>query len=746
MKKIILTLLAFASTTGLVSAQTIAILDQGHNTRSIYETPADHRFIKQYCFSPVSTGTQNQGGSEYLVSASYCPNGQQFDEDTYYAARLPRTFQTVTSSGQSQTFTVGYIDSHGNSVSSAAYAFSQTGIYQHVQIFGAAQRVFQGPAYYYTKVDTVVDALTYLDTNVAGDPSKELHAINLSFAGPKTVNGVVVESDACDDDIGQEVINSLYEKGVVVVAGMLNDDINSSANTWPQCLLNVVNVASSSATGSPGNGVGNGLNGIDFFAIGTATSPSSTGNSMAAPRVATLYAILGKRFPYSSIDERSAAINAASTLMHSYKGTTKRFVKKEDIPGAYAYLLTLYPEYTPEELAEMGLLYANNYEHGTLYGEIEDNHSFEIDFSVFATATSQSQSLTDGTNSAIFQAITANQNTLGEVRDVVLKFTGAFDPGGSRSFRIRVNGNIIATIGNYYSVDEEENISFTIHRDHFNNGSNTISIEPDVYADLWGIKGITAGLTPIVPLTVGQTNTNVFGYYDGYNRYTGMRASFDLTSVTNDYSLSMVGWDIDVADETAVFVNETRVGFLNVGESSAYSLSNTFLLPKSLLRTGENNIELVQRTADSSWISESDRKWAVKDIRVEVANPNLKVLNLKILDPTIYTDEPFDAEIKIQNVGAGGADSSTVTFYLSSNEGGTQNVTQLGTATVAATAVNQTRTVTKTLESPLVNQGYYFSACVEVVANESNGNDNCSTVIPFKKVFNVAPIMLLLQE
>jgi len=549
----------------------------------------------------------------------------------------------------------------------------------------------------------------------------------------------------CQQKIGQGAVDRLHRNGIPVVVALLNEDLIPGEITWPQCLNHVIKVGSNNVSS---NGIGVGSNGINFFAKGTIDGQS--GNSLAAPRVAAAYGILHGRYPFSTVEEKTNAIISSASFYHSYNIRVsptsgviyrRRDVRKTHMPEALRILGLSYPTPPSQEeiIAGGNLDILDTRELGPRYGESDSNFTASFDLGNLRPELGLSES----SNVPII-AQTQNQISLSGKRDITIQFTGSNNPSRSTSFRININGATWGNVSDFYTPSGTTKTVY-IHRRFLRSGQNTIVIEPRFPSNNWGLTDISIKFAPVVPLTVGVNNPNQYGYDDAQKRFTGLRAQFPLANINADYQLSLTGWDMDVPDESRVFINGEPLAYVSWNpNSSEYSARDTFLLPRSLLRTGTNYVEMVQRTTDSSWTGYQDEKWAVKDIHIQIARPNLVANSMELIDKTFSANVPFQTRVTVDNFGFGGSNASTARFYLSTDQNITSSDTLLGTAGVSALNPGQSRVITKSLSTSLVNQGYYIGVCVDVVANEIAVGDNCSDGVPLKSMVNVAPIIMLL--
>lgn len=511
------------------------------------------------------------------------------------------------------------------------------------------------------------------------------------------------------------------------------------------CLDNVIKVAGERASSSTRTRqVGVGANGgIDFFAKDT-TNDSQEGNSFAAPRIASAYALLHKLFPASSVTQKTEALNQAATLTDSYQTRLvngqsftyrARKIREDQLAEAINYLSILFPSPSGPEF---------NIVDNSSYGPYYDGNTSEYSVTFNFDLETSSSKLPSG-NEQINLGTGSDAPSLS--RDVELNFTGIFGRGTSlNEFILEINGQRVERFDRF-PFDSPSARSFIINRNLFNNtGDNTVVLRPNRANANWGIEGVSMNFLPVVPLTIGVTDTNIYGYQQNPTRFTGLRASFDVPEIQNDYILSVTGWDMDLADENEVFLNGTSLGHLTQGAgSSQYSPRDNIILRASRLIPGKNTIEFVQRQPDSSWNGFEREKWAVKDILIQPALPDLAVTFVNIRDTRLETNVPFQATTNISNLGAGSSGvASNVRFYASLDNQISSSDTVLATVAFAPLLENRSREVSTNIQTSLVNQGYYFGACVDRVPTESITGNNCSKGIRLATDPSVTPIFLLL--
>lgn len=764
MRKIIIILLAVVLTAPVAYAQTVSILDTGMHTSPTKR--AINNYVDPACFaSQVSSD-----GSLFSNLFGMCTveNVVPDFDPSLLTITAPRT-RTRNSDGGTDTFTVGSPSTapvkdwffHGTDVSNALWDFSRDVFHQHNQVWSVRLQM-PGETGGVPELPLTHDGRNVLDAleHISRNPRVDLGAVNISLAiTTATVNET---PDLCIQEAGLGQIKRLKRQGIAVVVGLLNKDLAEGSFTWPACFRNdVIGVARNDlrrATGGLGIGIGGGVTAqLNFFAKGTVSGGrrgTIEGNSLAAPRVAGFYALLHDQFPLSRVIEKTAAIANANDRMHTYTvasagpfqgGTyTRRDVRKSDLQGAIDYLQELYPIDLGDGLiaTSSNLDYQNDVSVGPLYQETNplSELNFSVDFSMLRAITS------NASNEQPAVARAAGDELTQLPRDIEVTFVARSRGFGSRQFEFRVNNRRVKTLsGNFDSAGEREvTFSFILNRNELRNGENTFVIKPVFSNSAWGIKSTTMKFLPIVPLTLNRLDTNEYGYEGSPTRFTGMRASVDLPTISNPYIFEMTGWDIDVEDEAQVFVNGTSLGFLNTGASSAYSTRNKFLVPQNKLRRGANYIELVQRRPGGSFSSFEDEKWAVKDILVRPALTDLTPTRIEILDKAISKDKPFELNVTVNNIGDSASPPSTAQVYISADVDITSNDELVQTYSLPRISINQSNERSLSISSEKVNKGFFIGVCLTVPSAERSTTNNCSTGIPLEGKLALSPIIMLL--
>jgi hypothetical protein len=120
----------------------------------------------------------------------------------------------------------------------------------------------------------------------------------------------------------------------------------------------------------------------------------------------------------------------------------------------------------------------------------------------------------------------------------------------------------------------------------------------------WGVTNLLLAEyimpPPDISLTVGVIDNREFGYNYGSSQHaTELSVGFEGTIM--DLFFSVTGYDIDYADEIAVYLNDNLLGYLNEGPDNGLNAGDSFSIPAGAQIPGENRIKFVQKTAGWTW-------------------------------------------------------------------------------------------------------------------------------------------------
>lgn len=118
--------------------------------------------------------------------------------------------------------------------------------------------------------------------------------------------------------------------------------------------------------------------------------------------------------------------------------------------------------------------------------------------------------------------------------------------------------------------------------------------------------------------------------------------------------------------------------------------------------------------------------------------PDLVVQSASIDDPRLDGGEPFTLSATVRNRGNVAAAATTLRYYRSSNTVISPTDTHIGSDSVEALSAGAVSRESIELTAPASAGTYYFGACADSVAEESNSRNNCSAAEELT-VFPVAP-------
>ena len=119
-------------------------------------------------------------------------------------------------------------------------------------------------------------------------------------------------------------------------------------------------------------------------------------------------------------------------------------------------------------------------------------------------------------------------------------------------------------------------------------------------------------------------------------------------------------------------------------------------------------------------------------VKVDVEAP--KYPDLEVGTPLVDDAGPepgatFTMSVEVSNTGDGEAPSTTLRYYRSTDRTITTTDTEVGTDAVAGLAASGSDSQSVELAAPSAPGPYYYGACVETVAGESDTANNCSTAV-----------------
>ena len=108
------------------------------------------------------------------------------------------------------------------------------------------------------------------------------------------------------------------------------------------------------------------------------------------------------------------------------------------------------------------------------------------------------------------------------------------------------------------------------------------------------------------------------------------------------------------------------------------------------------------------------------------STPDLEVGPPSVNDNSPETGGTFTFSAMVRNVGDGDAAATTLRYYRSTDATITSSDTEVGTDAVRALSAGGTSAESIDLTAPSMAGTYYYGACVDAVADESDTTNNCS--------------------
>ena len=214
----------------------------------------------------------------------------------------------------------------------------------------------------------------------------------------------------------------------------------------------------------------------------------------------------------------------------------------------------------------------------------------------------------------------------------------------------------------------------------------------------------------------------------------------DLQAAIKAGDTALAGDLIDRAPEICVglqFPRDTFAADLVVNSSGAESL--LLVAHRSdgygvVQLAGATNVLISEPTeVDFNWFRfvKSGEVWVVTRFTgasncSESEQSDLAVDHPTVSKNTLKPGESFTLSTVVRNSGTGSAAATTLRYYRSTDATISSSDTAVGTDSVNALNANGTSAESISLTAPASAGTYYYGACVDAVADESNSDNNCS--------------------
>ena len=171
-------------------------------------------------------------------------------------------------------------------------------------------------------------------------------------------------------------------------------------------------------------------------------------------------------------------------------------------------------------------------------------------------------------------------------------------------------------------------------------------------------------------------------------------------------------------------VGTDAVGVLSASGTSAESISLTAPATAATYYYGACVDEVAGESDTTNNCSASVQ------VDVEVATyPDLKVREPTVNDENPETGATFTLSATVRNAGDGQSASTTLRYYRSTDATITTSDTEVYTAEVGVLSASGSSPQSISLTAPATAATYYYGACVDKVAGESDTTDNCSSSV-----------------
>ena len=244
---------------------------------------------------------------------------------------------------------------------------------------------------------------------------------------------------------------------------------------------------------------------------------------------------------------------------------------------------------------------------------------------------------------------------------------------------------------------------------------------------------LTYSLSPSVPgLTFDATTRQLTG-----TPTTAGTHAMTYTVTDEDGDTDTLGFTLNVSDETGS-LGDCYVGLLvGIGQSCTYpETTDEFsvnvrgrgrILDRLFgIRIRINNETINGRVYDFEASHQGDGVWRIDRI---AGSPDLSVGSPSVSDSSPETGGSFTLSATVSNVGDGESAATTLRYHRSTDATIGSSDTPVGTDAVGILAAAGTSAESISLTAPSDAGTYYYGACVDAVANESDTTNNCSSSI-----------------
>ena len=168
---------------------------------------------------------------------------------------------------------------------------------------------------------------------------------------------------------------------------------------------------------------------------------------------------------------------------------------------------------------------------------------------------------------------------------------------------------------------------------------------------------------------------------------------------------------------------DDEVGTDSVGELSASQTSN---VSESLTAPTEPGSYFFGACVDDVSGESDPNNNCSTGVRVTIPSPDLVVESPSVDDSTPEAGDSFTLRVRVRNSGRGSSPSTTLRYYQSTDATISTDDTEVATDSIGGLSPSESSNESQSLTAPTPGT-YYFGACVDDVADESNTDNNCSS-------------------
>ena len=181
--------------------------------------------------------------------------------------------------------------------------------------------------------------------------------------------------------------------------------------------------------------------------------------------------------------------------------------------------------------------------------------------------------------------------------------------------------------------------------------------------------------------------------------------------------------------DAAITRSDTEVGTDDVGALSASGTSAQSVDVTAPLDAGAYYYGACVDTVAGESDTTDNCSASVKVDVEEPTQPDLKVGTPTVDEASPETGATFTLSATVSNTGDAESAATTLRYYRSTDATITTSDTAVGTDDVGALSASGTSDESISLTAPSTAGAYYYGACVDTVADESDTTDNCSTAV-----------------